>query len=417
MLRRFAFVLAAVATAAFAAEPPVVSVTGRFLTVDHAPFFPIGLYELPDKRTDDAIWKETADAGFNFLLSEQSGRHGIYVSKPVPKTRLAGRRVSLMETYRDPALAAELRRWLAVNEADPTVLCWHAPDEPSWFGPSAAALEPGYQLIRAHSKKPVWLNVGPSFTKTAHYNPPADFLRTCDILSEDIYPIPDGQRKEGQAHNLRTYEVGEHTAALVNLATVAGAQARPIWMILQGFAWRDLTQFKNPPTHGPPTRHELRAMTYDAIIHGATGIIGFGPFGTREPANAQLWADVKSMAGELRRHYAVLTSPRFLMTDRLRVTAPDAGEKHPVRWLAKVLDDRVVVLACNTRPEPVPAVTFAPTANGRLTRVRVLDEERTIAVADGKAWADRFEGYAVHLYETDLYYPFMSRYHTPPDPR
>ena len=47
------------------------------------------------------MWKEVADAGFNFLLSEESGRHGMYVSKPIPWKEINGKKVSLMELYRD----------------------------------------------------------------------------------------------------------------------------------------------------------------------------------------------------------------------------------------------------------------------------------------------------------------------------
>ena len=45
-----------------------VQTIGQYLCIDYKPFFPIGLYHLPDKRTDDEIWKEVADAGFNYLL-------------------------------------------------------------------------------------------------------------------------------------------------------------------------------------------------------------------------------------------------------------------------------------------------------------------------------------------------------------
>ena len=58
-------------------ESPVVTTVGRYLCIDHQPFFPLGLYHFPDKRTDDAIWKEVADAGFNFVLSDQPGKYGV----------------------------------------------------------------------------------------------------------------------------------------------------------------------------------------------------------------------------------------------------------------------------------------------------------------------------------------------------
>jgi hypothetical protein len=330
-------------------------------------------------------------------------------------TRWKNRQVSLLELYRDPGFAEKLRRFIAAHEADPTILCWHAPDEPSYFGPTATAQQPGYQLIRSLSAKPVWLNVGPSFTEAGHYQAPQEYLEVCEILSEDIYPIPDGQRKDGQAHNLHTHLVGEHTARLVALASPHGAQIKPVWMVLQGFGWGSLAGFKNPPAFVPPTRAELRTMWYDAIVHGATGILSYGPFSTKSPDDARLWDDLKSMAAELRRHYAVLTSPVQFMPDKIRVTVDGAPTGHALRHLIKVLDDRVVVIAVNTRAAAITSARFdAGPASGRLSRVTVLEEDRTVPVADARSWTDSFPGYGVHVYETDLRLPQMIRSHPQP---
>jgi hypothetical protein len=125
-----------------------VQTIGRYLCIDYKPFFPIGLYHLPDRRNDDAIWKEVADAGFNYLLSGESGRHGIYVSKPIPWKEVDGQRFNLMELYRDESFLEELKAFLEENENDTTMLCWHAPDEPSWFGPTSNVLRLGYQAIK-----------------------------------------------------------------------------------------------------------------------------------------------------------------------------------------------------------------------------------------------------------------------------
>ena len=99
-----------------------IQAIGKFLTIDYQPFFPIGLYHLPDRRTDDAIWKEVADAGFNFMLSRESGRYGIYVSKPVPWKEIDGQRFNLMELNRDNSFLEELKTFLDENEKDTTML-------------------------------------------------------------------------------------------------------------------------------------------------------------------------------------------------------------------------------------------------------------------------------------------------------
>jgi hypothetical protein len=401
-------------SSAQAASPPSVQAIGRYLCIDYEPFFPIGLYHFPDKRHDEAMWEEVAEAGFNFTLSKESGQHGIYVSKPIPWATLDGRKMSLMELSKDSRLLEKLKAFLAENEDDPTVLCWHAPDEPCWFGPSANVLQLGYQAIRDCSRKPVWLNVGPSFTQTWHYSRPEELAAACDILSEDIYPIPDGQRKRGQGYNQHAHYVGEHTAELVRLGSRNGVPSTPIWMVLQGFGWGDLG-FDNPKSFVPPTHHELRYMTYDAIVHGATGILSYGPFSTESEANARFWADLKAMAGELQRHYDVLTCPSELLPEKIRIQVGDGYGETPIRILIKLMSAKVVVLTVNTRPQALEKVVFsvAP-GGGRLTRVKVLEEDRDITVENGNTWADRFEGYGVHLYETDIYFSFMRRYYREP---
>jgi hypothetical protein len=394
-----------------------VQAIGKYLCIDYKPFFPIGLYHLPDKRNDDEIWKEVADAGFNYLLSGESGRYGIYVSKPIPWKEIDGQRFNLMEINRDESFLGDLRAFLEENENDTTMLCWHAPDEPSWFGPTSNVLRLGYQAIKKYSEKPVWLNIGPSFTERKHYNTPYEFLEACDVLSEDIYPIPDGKRKEGQGYNIQSYLVGEHTERLVKMGSVNNAQHTPIWMVLQGFGWGDFEVFDNPKDFIPPTRHEMRYMAYDAIVHGATGLIWYGPFDTKSDNNhIEFWDNLKLMASELRDLYPVLTSPNELLPEKLTFYQEDGSIANHLKCKIKLLKDRVIIFVVNTRPEPLRNVKISAIDDnqGQLTKVKVLTEDRVLAVSENKSWVDDFEGYDVHIYETDLYFSFMRRYYDNP---
>ncbi len=395
-----------------------VQTIGRYLCIDYKPFFPIGLYHLPDRRNDDAIWKEVADAGFNFLNANESGRHGIYVAKPVPWKEVNGKRVNLMELYRDPGMLDELKAFLAENEDDTTMLLWHAPDEPCWFGPSANALQLGYEAIKANSKKPVWMNVGPSINSLWHYNIPREFMEICDVISEDIYPVPDGLAKTGQGYNKYAYYVGQHTEKMVELGSVEGVQKTPVWMILQGFGWGDFESFGNPKDFIPPTKHEIRYMTYDAIVHGATGLMWYGPFDTKsDDLHAEFWENLKNMASELQEMYDVLTCPFELVTEKLIIKTEHYTDDNPVKWLIKLVNDKVYVIAVNTRPEPTGEVTISllDDREAYVSNVKVLFENREADVTENFSWTDEFEGYGVHIYETDIYYRFMRRYYDSPE--
>ena len=405
-------------TIVYPAKPQVnIQAIGKYLTIDYQPFFPIGLYHLPDRRTDDAIWKEVADAGFNFMLSRESGRYGIYVSKPVPWTEIDDQRFNLMELNRDESFLEELKAFLEENENDTTMLCWHAPDEPSWFGPTSNVLRLGYQAIKNNSAKPVWLNIGPSFTEKKHYNAPHEFLQACDVLSEDVYPIPDGKRKQGQGYNIHTYFVGEHTERLVEMGSINNAQQTPVWMVLQGFGWGDFEVFDNPKDFIPPSKHEMRYMAYDAIVHGATGLIWYGPFDTKsDDKHIEFWKNLKVMASELRELYPVLTSPNELLPEKVKFLKEDGSKAEYLKCKIKLLEDRVVVFVVNTRPEPVSKVKIGviDENQGQLTRVKVLMENRDLEVTDNRLWMDDFDGYEVHIYETDIYFSFMRRYYKKP---
>ncbi len=394
-----------------------VKAIGEYLCIDYKPFFPIGLYHLPDKRNDDEIWKEVADAGFNYLLSNESGRYGIYVSKPIPWKEIDGQRFNLMELYRDDNFLGELKAFLEENEYDQTMLCWHAPDEPSWFGPTSTVLRQGYEAIKKYSGKPVWLNIGPSFTERKHYNLAEEFLEACDVLSEDIYPIPDGKRKEGQGYNINTFLVGEHTERLVKMGSVNEAQHKPIWMVLQGFGWGDFDVFNNPKDFIPPSKHEMRYMAYDAIVHGATGLIWYGPFDTKSDDNhVEFWKNLKAMASELKELYPVLTCPNELLPEKLNFLKEDGSTAEHLKCKIKLLKDRVVVIVVNTRAEPLQNVTISLSAENeaQLTRVKALTEARDLEVNDNISWTDDFDQYGVHIYETDLYFNFMRRYYEKP---
>ena len=51
----------------------------------------------------------------------------------------------------------------------------------------------------------------------------------------------------------------------------------------------------------------------------------------------------------------------------------------------------------------------------QLTKVYALTENRTLEVEDKIAWTDNFDGYGVHIYETDIYFNFMRRYYQKPE--
>jgi len=150
-----------------------------------------------------------------------------------------------------------------------------------------AALESLDRLVRGidllrdldPAKRPVWMNHAPRNTiEDLHA-----FSRPFDIVGCDIYPAPE-EPAPGHCDlaNRSLSCVGDHTERMKEVAP-----ARAVWMVLQGFGWRDLqTEKSEDPRAGRrPTEAELRFMAWDAIAHGARGILFWGMEYSREPGD------------------------------------------------------------------------------------------------------------------------------------
>ena len=89
-----------------------------------------------------------------------------------------------------------------------------------------------------------------------------------DVLGVDIYPVPAPGVAQNDLKNRSLSCVGDYA----ELAAATGWNRKPVWMILQGWGWGESGGANNLDKMPRPTYHELRFMTYDAILHGATGI-------------------------------------------------------------------------------------------------------------------------------------------------
>jgi hypothetical protein len=137
---------------------------------------------------------------------------------------------------------------------------------------------------------------------------------------------------------------------------VAGP-SRATFMVLQAFAWENLREKdRDPAMVVYPTRHELRFMAWQSVVHGVNGILWWGLSHT--PTEAPLWADLAAVAQEIKAHEAALAAkPRVVA---LTLTYHDTGHSldRGVEWIAKPARDGILVIAVNADPNPVD-VTIA----------------------------------------------------------
>jgi len=353
---------------------------GLFFRDDHVavvegkPWFPLGVCSMP---VMDPVAEKLAQAGFNLILT------GEFTQEPTGKVQEVLNRardlgLHLIEWnngYVYGKISSEERRRLFEMSAEhvmkhPSFLGW-ACDEALWNGVPLSEVRDAYLAARFWEPTLVfWQNQAPRNT----IEDLARYTRWCDVTGMDIYPV------EGADHsnlpNKTLSVVGDETEK--QHETVSGR--KPVWAILQGFGW---SAWENDEKlhKRPPTWEETRFMAYDAIVHGATGIIYWGA--SYEKQEAPIWDHLRHMAREL----ADLT-PVLVSAERVGAKA-----EAPVTAMARRVDGKLWVIAVNETANPVKgAVSGLPNAT-----LRKVGEQGAVEVKAGRL-EDDFAGYGVHVY-------------------
>lgn len=147
---------------------------------------------------------------------------------------------------------------------------------------------------------PVWMNHAPR-NQIAQL---AQFNEAADIVGCDIYPVPESPHV---GHS----DLRDRTPASVGAYTIRmqeAAPGKPVWMVLQGFGWGDIRPEQPPEVREQlrrPTLEETRFMAFDAIVHGARGILYWGTAYIEK--DSQCWRDLLTVVKELHDLQPVLT--------------------------------------------------------------------------------------------------------------
>jgi predicted methyltransferase len=256
-----------------------------FLIKDGRALFPIGCYELPK---DDAELGRMARAGMNLVRC--GNRSDL---DRVAAVGMLGWIVIPMQQGASDAVRKKIQSVVT----HPALAIWEGPDEvvhnfTAWSGlyrtkkiyksrdawpkqsPEAVAYseEQGRQIIpKLHEaialirtldrdKRQVWINEAA--------NSDLKFVRRyidhIDITGCDIYPV--------KADSQKVAVIGDATERWKKV----GRNEKPVWMVLQAFSWSELGDYYGHKTVAYPSFAESRFMAYDAIVHGARGILYWG---------------------------------------------------------------------------------------------------------------------------------------------
>jgi hypothetical protein len=358
--------------------------------------FVLGLYD-PPKLPEP--WKEARAAGFDLVHVRPSADDFAHARDAGLLTWIS--LGSIAERNR-AAGEERIRRIVTQFCGEPSLLFWETEDEPAYVWKSLAPRVSARQIIATHDfvkaldpAHPFYLNHAPTNLESTlrQYNPGAE------IIATDIYPvIPHGIREQyalwpdgrhGDLLNSTISQVGPYTD---KMRRVAGP-SRTVFMVLQAFAWEDLRKKdRDPRMVLYPDHAQLRSTAYQAIIHGANGLLFWGLAST--PPSAPLWKDLRAVATELSQ-----LAPELAATPanlRLQIEYRDTGHSldRGIEWTARSSSQDIVLLAANADRNPVHAAFEFPDG---FRRCHILQTGQELRLDRGIA-EDRFAPFEAKAY-------------------
>ncbi len=336
------------------------------------PFFPIGIYSA--NPPSDHVFGQLKEAGFNtahtyasqlaYLESYLNACESYGLKGLVPPGRV-----------RDAAAFADGAHLANVPtlRSAPALLAWYLVDEPELQDIPAEVVAGGRaDILELDSQSSIAIVV----YRRERYS---DYAGATDVLMTDIYPIRG-------ARNWPLRSVGDAVWEAID----ATANAKPVWAVVQAFGYQN--EVNNGWGHArEPTVHELRAMTYLAIVQGTSGIFFYAYHGSRYyiEDSPEFWQAVKDVAGEINALLPCLVRP-----PAAPVTMSLSRATSQIYCTTRTDGQSSYLIAVNAGPEPASAHFRL---SGQPQMADVLFEGRSVDVEAG-VLADRFDAYAVHVY-------------------
>jgi hypothetical protein len=226
--------------------------------------FPIGLYDVPPSD-----FPAVSAAGFNTIVGSASR---LTLNAALTNNLSLIGSVSVMDHERIRALGGHPALW-----------GWYLFDEPDLHLVSPENVARLNSKLHALSPKPtmIVLMSGSAVEK---------YRGRADLIGVDWYPVP--------------WAPVATVAREMRLARV-GTRGRPFYAVLQAFDWSSSPELLRTDTPlRPPSREELRCMTYLALTQGATGLLFYtydnDQWKLRE--HPELWNALSNLAQEVQQN-------------------------------------------------------------------------------------------------------------------
>ncbi len=354
--------------------------------IDGKPFFPIGLYAVWKKpfndNSFDKAFSDLKAAGFNLAHTYSSTRGPDFVEFYAAAAR-HGIKLYVASDAGANCTEVDTVLWDVVREeGQPALLAWYlADDTASHVGPEE--LRTVSEAI--HDIDPAHITVQADGVGSRPISRYTKYVNSTDGFLPELYPIRgDGDRGVPQI-------IADLETIRADLAA-AGTRRKTIWAIVQyfqGWGW---------PRY--PTKAELWAMSYLAIIHGANGITWYtyGGWGDNHGVtdSPDKWQNICELAGELSQLQDVLTEPTGPQPPAPEIVGgpeQDALGYPSINALLKEHGGRRYLLAANSAGAEVSA-RFRVKAPGKIA---LPFEGRELAAGE-QGFTDAFAPYGVHVY-------------------
>jgi hypothetical protein len=295
----------------------------------------------------------------------------------------------------DTATETELRSVVNTFKNHPALGVWKNFDEAWWGGVSAADLKRGYDVIKQEDPNhPVVQTHAPRGT-VADLQP---YNAATDALALDIYPVGYPPGANSLLANKEISMVGDYADFLNQV----GNGQKHFWMVEQ-IAWSGVT---NPgKTLRFPTFAQSRFMAYQAIIHGARGLMFFGgtigaSLNAQDAAlgwNWTFWDQVLKRVVQELGDKGLLAEALVTPNSTLPITVSGGTN---IEFCVREVPPYLYILAC-AREGATANVTFSglPQAAGV---GELLYEAPRKVTASGGAFSDWFGPFEVHAYRFAL---------------
>ena len=361
------------------------------MIVNGKPYFPIGWFG----NTSLDQLEEIAGGPFNTILPYGvNGKSKSYITRYLDRVQETGMKlIYCMNDIYPTATYYDKTGWEGIfgnsNIADavvntfkhhPAILAWYLNDE------RPKELMPKF----VDYYKQAWTNdpAHPSFIVIYNLSEIKYFPSTTDIMGVDRYPIPmDPITTITQEMKIAKEAVKGH---------------KPVFAVVQAFGWYQYND-AFPDRGRIPTEEDLKAgriptgeetknMAYQAIVNGANGLFFYCYYDLRVlPQYPKYWAELKSIAGELKVLSPIILSPKNL--GAASCSPADAN----IETLLKELDGELYLIAVNTSDKP-RKVTF-DVKQALPSKISVMFEGRFAMDIQGTQLTDSFKPLEVHVYD------------------